>query len=165
MSDDFIDLTFNRASDGSKITVSATRDSIQYTRSGVLLSFHAYAGKTDEGDDLYLPYVLSNDNSSGKKSMLQKAIDKAIEGAIVLGKTGHGYIKGANLDDAIRKSPNAMRASGLAGAKTGFKHGFLLVAAKEIVSHVVGLDALNNRKHYYVTTDGPDLHGPIKLNV
>lgn len=161
MSEDLIHLTFNRASDGSEMTVSVTRESIEHTPSGVLLSFHAYAGTTNEGKNLYLPYVLSSDNSSSKKRNFRALIDSFTLG----GTTGIGYVKGANLSNAVRTGPNRMMISGIIGAGVGFTAGLLGIARSEITRHVGDLDKLNNRKHYYVTTDGPDLEGPIKLNV
>jgi hypothetical protein len=155
-----ITLTFKRVSDGQSITVSAARETLQYTDSGMLLSFHAYVGPSDD----YVPYVLTTDNSSSKKAAMRTGID----GAIAAWKTRSGYIAGANSGPALRKGPNAMRAAALAGVQRGFKYGLLWVAAKEVVTHVAHRilpKAPTHPKHYYVSTDGPDLVGPIYLDL
>jgi hypothetical protein len=154
-----ITLTLKKLDDGSNVTFSAARDSCEVDHDGKLLRFFAYIGDSDDtGEPLYIAYVLSDDKSDSKRGQIRVGIDTGM----VAWKTRSGFVKGANLESALRKGPSAMKAAALRGARSGFRFGLLYVVIKEIGMHVIR-NGSPRQQHYYVSPDGPDFLGPTYL--
>lgn len=151
-----ITLEVTEAASGEQHVVWVPKETVHLDRENYMLSFTVYVGDTRDGDHLYIPYVLSHDRSNSHKEL----IHGAISAGTIANSTRAGYNKGASDPHAMRRGPNAMRASAFRGARGGFAYGLLFAALGEIRRHI--LTAMS-QPHYYVSSHGPDLKGPIRI--
>lgn len=123
---------------------------------GIVKQFSAFALHGENGEPMFIPYILSHDSSDLHK----EAIHLTIDGVLTTTSAGIGYHSSYNAPQAMRKGLANARACGIQGARYGLLAGAIASVFREIYKHVSYSPMKTN---YYISPYGPDYHGPIKL--
>jgi len=140
---------------GQEVEIYCPQERIQ-SDGGYMIAFLAFAGRDENDDEVFIPYVAANDRNPETKRQIRQALSGI---GITASTAGHSY-SAATASDAIKAGSKAIRAAALRGAVGGFAIG----VAVQIGLHLAREIYFQSRgPRYYLSPIGSDLDGPVRV--
>ena len=151
-------ITLKTVQTAQTITVRIDDQSCVSDRNGMLQQFWMCVGQDASGEDLWVPYILS-EQSTHHFSMLNAIWDVWS----VISRTEQGRMVGANRASAMEHGPRQMMIAAREGAMRGFYIGVAWAVGTELARYAI-TQYLSHKKYYYVSEFYQlSFHGPIHI--